>query len=170
VVRVLTASQIARSLHGVKAGKRFMCRCPVSRMHQHGDRKRSLSVRESEDGWVCLKCFAGCTRDEILAAMGLKVRDLALGAFNSNPEWEQRRKDSDRLKLLNRRHGLAIMAQAVIPAERNYWAAAERNIAVEIEALRRKLYPDEAARTHRNETAQHLIAEYGFNELWECLP
>ena len=141
-----------------------MVKCPA-----HDDKKPSLSITE-RGGWVCFKCFRSCTRDEILAAMGLKVRDLALGAFNSNPEWEQRRKDSDRLKLLNRRHGLAIMAQAVIPAERNYWAAVERNIAVEIEALRRKLYPDEAAQIHRNETAQHLIAEYGFDELWECLP
>jgi len=30
-----------------------------------------------EDGWVRLKCHAGCTRDKVLAATGLKVRDLA---------------------------------------------------------------------------------------------
>src|ERR1035437_556179 len=101
----MTASQIAHSLHGKRAGKRWSCRCPVSRMHQHGDRNRSLSVWESEDGWVCLKCFAGCTRAEILAAMGLQVRDLALNEFHRNPEWEQRKTDRDRLEILESPHG-----------------------------------------------------------------
>jgi hypothetical protein len=32
---------------------------------------------------VRLKCFTGCQRDEILAAMGIKVRDLAL---NERPD------------------------------------------------------------------------------------
>ena len=73
----MTASQIARMLHGVRAGKWWQCRCPTG-MHSHGDRNRSLSVREAKDGWVTLKCFTGCTRDEILSAMGLHIRDLAL--------------------------------------------------------------------------------------------
>ena len=170
MVRVLTASQIARSLHGVKAGKRWMCRCPVSRMHQHGDRNRSLSVWESEDGWVCLKCFAGCTRDEILAAMGLKVRDLALRAFNSNPEWEQRRKDSDRLEKVEHLRGLAILAQILWPDKRNYWRAVEQNSFEEAYWLSCKLYPKEYALYCRDHEVQRIIAEYGFDELWECLP
>jgi hypothetical protein len=37
-------------------------------------------------------------------------------------------------------------------------------------ALRSKLYPEEAARIHRNKEAQHLIKEYGFEELSNCLP
>jgi hypothetical protein len=165
----MTASQLAKQLHGKRAGKRWMCRCPTG-LHSHGDRNRSLSVWESDDGWILLKCFTGCQRDEILAAMGLKVRDLALNDFNPNPEWEQRRKDKDRLKLLERQHGLAIMAQAVIPGERNYWREVERNIAVRGRALRSKLYPEEAARIRRNKEAQHLIKEYGFEELMNCLP
>ena len=166
----MTASQIARQLHGVKSGKRFMCRCPVTRMHQHGDRNRSLSVWESRDGWVCFKCFAGCTRAEILAAMGLQIRDLALNEFNRNPEWEQRKTDRERLEILERRHGLFIMLQAVEPGKRNYWAAAERNTAVEIADLRRKLYPVEAYYRRRQERVERIIAEYGIDELWNCLP
>jgi hypothetical protein len=165
----MTASQIAKSLHGKKAGKRWMCRCPTA-LHAHGDRNRSLSVWESDDGWIRLHCFTGCDRDEILAAMGLKVRDLALNEFQQNPEWEQRRKDSDRLKLLTRKHGLAIMMQAVEPGKRNYWRAVERNIAIEGRDLRTKMYPDEAARIRRNQIAQHLIRTYGLEELWNCLP
>jgi len=163
----LTAQQIARSLHGKKAGKRYQCRCPTS-LHAHGDRNRSLSVWESEDGWVRLKCFTGCSRDEILAAMGLQVRDLALNDFKRNPEWEQKKRDEDQLERQEYRIGLAMMAQAVIPKERRYWAKVEQNIAVEIRELRRKLYPDEAKKILRNETAQHLISEYGEEELLSC--
>lgn len=166
----MTASQIARSLHGVKAGKRWSCRCPNDRMHQHGDRNRSLSVWESEDGWVRLKCFTGCSREEILGAMGLKVRDLALNEFKKNPELEQRKRDEDRLEKQEHRLGLAMMAQAVIPEERRYWSAVERNIASEIRELRSRLFTDESANNLRNETAQHLIAEYGWDCLWECIP
>ena len=165
----MTAKEIAMQLHGKKAGRRWLCRCPTG-LHRHGDRNRSLSVWESSDGWVRLHCFTGCTRDEIVAAMGLKIRDLALNEFNPNPEWEQRRKDEERLALLERQHGLAIMAQAVIPEERNYWRTVERNINARGHALRSKLYPEEAARRRRNQVAQHLIKEYRFEELWNSLP
>jgi hypothetical protein len=117
-----------------------------------------------------LKCFAGCTRDEILSAMGLRVRDLALNEFRKNPEWEQRKTDLERLEILERRHGLFIMLQAVEPGKRNYWAAAERNTAVEIADLRRKLYPVEAYYRRRQERVERIIAEYGIDELWKCLP
>ena len=165
----MTSSQIAKSLHGIKAGKGFMCRCPT-RLHNHADRNRSLSVRESKDGWVMLKCFCGCTRDEILAAMGLQIRDLAPNEFKRNPEWVQRKTDRERLDILERRHGLFIMLQAVEPGKRTYYAAAERNTAVEIADLRRKLYPVEAYYRRRQERVERIIAEYGFDELWNCLP
>lgn len=102
--------------------------------------------------------------------MGLKVRDLALNEFKKNPEWEQNKSERERLEILERRHGLFIMLQAVEPGKRNYWAAAERNTAVEIKDLRRKLYPVEAYNERRNEEVQRIIAEYGFEELWNCLP
>ena len=166
----MNASQIAKSLHGKKSGKRWRCCCPVSRMHQHGNRNRSLSVWESDDGWVRFKCFAGCTRDEIISAMGLQVRDLALNEFKRNQEWEQRKTDRERLEILERRHGLFIMLQAVEPGKRNYWAEAERNTAVEVRELRTRMYPVEEYYRRRNERVQRIIAEYGFEELWNCLP
>jgi hypothetical protein len=55
----------------------------VSR-HKHGDRNRSLTVYEAEDGWVCFKCHVGCTRAEILTALGLHWRDLRIPAIR---EW-----------------------------------------------------------------------------------
>ncbi len=102
--------------------------------------------------------------------MGLKIRDLALNEFNTNPEWEQRRKDEERMALLKRQHGLAIMAQAVIPEERNYWFAVEKNINARGRALRTKLYPEEVAKRIRVKETQRIIKEYGLDCLMECVP
>jgi hypothetical protein len=165
----MTASEIARQLHGRKSGRRFQCRCPTN-LHAHGDRNRSLIVWENDNGWVRFKCFTGCSRDEILAAMGLKVRDLALNEFNPNHEWEQRRKDEDKLKLLQHQHGLAIMAKMVITGEQNYWAAVERNIVVRGRALRDKLEPEAAQRRAKQKEVERIICEYGFDCLMECVP
>ena len=165
----MTAKAIAAMLHGRKFGRGYMCRCPCH-VHAHGDRNRSLSVRESEDGWVMLKCFTGCSRDEILAAMGLQVRDLSLNNFTRNPEWEKLRADRDRLKVLRTREGAYIWLQALDPGMRSYWSAAERNIGVEIRQLADRIYSEKAALRKRNEETQRIIEEYGFDELWRCLP
>lgn len=142
----------------------WMVKCPA-----HDDKRPSLSITE-RDGWVRFSCFRGCTRDEILAALGLKVRDLALNEFRRNPEWEQRRRDEDRIKILEHQHGLAIMAQAVIPEERNYWAAVERNINKRGRALRDKIEPEEKRSRERASEVQRIIREYGFDCLMECVP
>ncbi len=114
----MTASAIAKRLHGQPAGKRWSCRCPVSRMHKHGDRTRSLSVWESKDGWVCFRCFAGCTRAEILAAMGLQVRDLALNEMPSRKalaDMERVRLKEERESAQRQRRWLRTLQQA------HYW-------------------------------------------------
>lgn len=51
--------------------RRGMARCPA-----HKDRTRSLSVREFDSGAVGLKCFAGCTVEQVVAAAGLRMEDL----------------------------------------------------------------------------------------------
>ncbi len=161
----MTAEEIARSLHGKKAGKRWSCRCPGP-LHKQGDRKRSLSVWESEDGWIVLKCFAGCTRDDILAAMGLKVRDLAVNSsWKSSPKWNQRQADRKRLEKLERRFGLAMFAGAIIPEERRYWLAAERNIRVEIRELRDRMFPEEALQRSREAKLRRAVARWGWDGL-----
>jgi hypothetical protein len=102
--------------------------------------------------------------------MGLQVRDLALNEFHKNPQWEQQKSDRERLETLERRHGLFIMLHAVEPAKRNYYAAAERNTAVEIRELRTIIFPVEEYYRRRNEQTQHIIAEYGIPTLMECVP
>src|SRR5579885_3630284 len=66
------AEKLLSRLHGVKkAGRGWSARCPA-----HGDQKASLSVSEGSDGTALLKCHAGCSTDAVLAALGLKLRDL----------------------------------------------------------------------------------------------
>lgn len=45
--------------------------CPA-----HEDQRASLSVKEGREGRVLLRCHAGCTLDQILAALRLAKRDL----------------------------------------------------------------------------------------------
>jgi hypothetical protein len=54
-----------------RSGDGWMARCPA-----HEDRFPSLSVGVSNDGLILLKCFAGCTVEAIVAAVGLEMRDL----------------------------------------------------------------------------------------------
>lgn len=60
-------------LDKVKAAgaSRWKACCPA-----HDDRDPSLSIREADDGKVLLHCWAGCFTADVLAAIGLTVRDL----------------------------------------------------------------------------------------------
>ena len=53
---------------------RWRAICP-----SHPDRNPSLSVRELEDGTVLIKCWTGCSIDEIVAAIGINLCDLFPG-------------------------------------------------------------------------------------------
>ena len=50
---------------------RWQARCPA-----HDDRGPSLSVRELDDGRVLVHCFAGCSVQEVVGAIGLDLGDL----------------------------------------------------------------------------------------------
>ncbi len=59
-------------LKGIRKSLRgWVACCPA-----HGDREPSLSIGLGDEGQVLLKCFAGCSLDQIVAAMGLTVADL----------------------------------------------------------------------------------------------
>ena len=45
--------------------------CPA-----HEDRGPSLSVRENTDGAVLVHCFAGCSADDVVAALGMDMAAL----------------------------------------------------------------------------------------------
>lgn len=68
------AEKLLGRLDKVKAardpGKWIAC-CPA-----HADRTPSLSIRETSDGTVLVKCWTGCGAAEIVAAVGLTLGDL----------------------------------------------------------------------------------------------
>ena len=50
---------------------RWVARCPA-----HEDRAPSLAVRETDDGRLLIHCFAGCSTDSVIGALGLQWSDL----------------------------------------------------------------------------------------------
>ena len=65
-------------------GGQFAARCPA-----HDDHRPSVSIKESEDGTVLLKCHAGCPTDRLLAAMGLRLADLFPSVSSGPPRRRQ---------------------------------------------------------------------------------
>jgi putative DNA primase/helicase len=64
--------RVLETLDGArKNGTGWVARCPG-----HEDRNPSLSIHVGDDGRVLLRCFAGCSAERIVAALGLTMRDL----------------------------------------------------------------------------------------------
>ena len=60
------------SLTKVKGGRgRWTACCPA-----HNDKSPSLAIRELDDGRILLKCFGGCSAQEIVESVGLTLNDL----------------------------------------------------------------------------------------------
>lgn len=78
-------TRILDHLEGIRdrgAGQ-YYAKCPA-----HNDRSPSLSIKVCDDGRTLVRCFAGCSTDEVLAAVGLRFADLfptALGDFAPSP-------------------------------------------------------------------------------------
>jgi putative DNA primase/helicase len=67
----VTLSWLLERLCNVRSvGKGFKSRCPA-----HDDSNPSLSIRET-NGKILIKCFAGCTTDEVCKALGIQLTDL----------------------------------------------------------------------------------------------
>jgi len=66
-----------------RSGKGYLARCPA-----HGDRRPSLTIGEGADGRVLLNCFAGCRPENVVAALGLSMKDL----FPERPASERPRR------------------------------------------------------------------------------
>lgn len=66
-------NKILNGLNGVKStGKnKWVARCCA-----HEDRSPSLAIKELDNGNILLKCFAGCSVNEIVGALGLELSDL----------------------------------------------------------------------------------------------
>ncbi len=60
----MIAETIAKALGGRKAGAGWTARCPA-----HDDRTPSLSLTDTQDGKVLVRCHAGCEQERVLAAL-----------------------------------------------------------------------------------------------------
>jgi len=49
----------------------FTARCP-----SHDDKSPSLAIRQTDDGKILLRCFAGCSAYQVVNAVGLSLTDL----------------------------------------------------------------------------------------------
>lgn len=83
----MSADQILSRLENVKrtGPGRWIARCPA-----HADKHASLSVRELDSGVLLVHDFAGCSAQEVVAAVGLKMEDLFPPRENNHGKPERR--------------------------------------------------------------------------------
>lgn len=121
----MTTEELLGLLQNVRRTPRgWASRCPG-----HNDKSPSLSIREGDDQKILLRCFAGCTIDEICSALHIQKRDLfphqcperIHAAQRTRQRLEQakaqaRRLDEARADLLREAEGV-IAAGSPIPTE-----------------------------------------------------
>lgn len=67
-----------------KHGKDYMACCPA-----HPDKSPSLTIAEREDGRILVHCFAGCSAEEVVNAVGMELKDLMpanIGYHKKSPD------------------------------------------------------------------------------------
>jgi putative DNA primase/helicase len=80
----MSAEKLLERMTGVKSTgpNRWVACCSW-----HGGRRASLSIRLFDDGRIGIHCFAGCSADNVLAAVGLTFRDLFPDSENHSADW-----------------------------------------------------------------------------------
>lgn len=66
---LIEAGLLVAGLNYTRTGKTIISQCP-----HHDDDKHSFLASEREDGRIVMRCAAGCDRDDLMASMGLYVR------------------------------------------------------------------------------------------------
>ena len=61
----------ARGLKVRRSGKGWSCQCPA-----HDDKNPSHSVHIGDDGRALVRCHSGCRPEDIVAELGLAMKDL----------------------------------------------------------------------------------------------
>jgi hypothetical protein len=70
---IMSVDKLLNGLNKVKrtSNSSWMACCP-----SHADRSPSLSIKDTGDGKLILKCFAGCETIDVLGALGLDWDDV----------------------------------------------------------------------------------------------
>lgn len=69
--------------------------CPA-----HGDKSPSLAIRELDDGRILMKCFANCSVQEIMGAIGMEIGDLFPDTNKDLPQVKRKYYASDLLRVI----------------------------------------------------------------------
>ena len=69
--------------------------CPA-----HSDKSPSLAIRELEDGRILIKCFADCSVQDILGAIGMDMNDLFPNVNKDLPQVKRKYYASDLLRVI----------------------------------------------------------------------
>ena len=69
--------------------------CPA-----HGDKSPSLAIRELDDGRILMKCFANCSVQEIMGAIGMEIGDLFPDTNKDLPPVKRKYYASDLLRVI----------------------------------------------------------------------
>jgi hypothetical protein len=89
----------------------WLAKCPA-----HDDRNPSLSIRETSDRTMLLKCWSGCTAAEVVAAIGLELHDLFPRGEHTPRRFrdQHRLRAADALELLKREAMIVAVAAAAL--------------------------------------------------------
>ena len=80
-------------------GRGYLARCPA-----HDDKSPSLSIDEKDDGSLLIHCFAGCPAADVLAAVGLELKDLFPASnlpFSKKKDYARAKKHREYKRLLD---------------------------------------------------------------------
>lgn len=103
----MTLDELLSRLDGVRprGGGRYSARCPA-----HGDSSPSLSIAAGERG-ILVRCWAGCTVEQICSALGLRIADLYHDARPDPHALAEARRRREQARQQAVRDGLAIDAR-----------------------------------------------------------
>lgn len=105
----MDAQTIAETLGGKRSGKGWIARCPA-----HDDKHPSLSIIEVDDGKVLINCHAGCHAADVVATIGLELKDLfPESSMSSLQRSEYRRKQTHAEIESALSHELTVLSQVV---------------------------------------------------------
>ena len=118
--QIVNIGQILDRLQHVrKTSRGWTALCPA-----HPDRSPSLSIAEGRDGRALVRCWAGCTFQEIARALGFDPRDLSPGLPRPRTQ-EERRAAAEQARQREQERALERWSDAayvrLIPLRRCLW-------------------------------------------------
>lgn len=89
------------ALQARRCGRGFSISCPhPDHGRGRGDRNRSVTISEGEDGRILIRCHGGCRPEDVLAALGASWSDLFPDAdVNGHHHFQARRPRTPRRRL-----------------------------------------------------------------------